>query len=255
MTLRFLFLLLLAGLGGCVLYRPMPNAAPNIHAQGEGEVAASWFLNSRLAASGSYSPVRHVLVHAAGSFIPKSASKPTGTDSSGSWEHQYDVGLGTYWNLGPAVTAGALAGFGRGSSYSKFTVSGFFFLPVRYDYQMQFTKYFGEGYLLYQPSPNASLGAAFRVTQVTFTSLTNFTQPLNLTGMTRLESMVFLRAGLGGMADQPRPFQLQLALGFSATQGFNERTNTVRENYYVLEDRGYITLSIAAFPQRLRQSK
>lgn len=60
------FVLLSWGLSGCSVYMPLQPAAPVIREKGEAEVVGGAYLSGRLEASASYSPVKHVVVRAAG---------------------------------------------------------------------------------------------------------------------------------------------------------------------------------------------
>jgi len=242
-----LFLALLVGiaLGGCVVYQPMQGAAPNLHARGESEVTASSYFNNRVELAGSYSPVQHVLVRAAGS------STFAAGDSTAIRSRQYDLGLGTYWELSPGLTAGAIAGYGQAVARARFGTIGVFLPPPRYDYAVRYHKVFGEAYVLFQASPTVSFGASYRLTQVAFRSLTNQGQPVDLTGMLRHEPMFFFRAGAGPDTGT-FPLQLQLAFGASVANGYNNRApNYSQETYYLLQPRYYTTLSFTVFPHQV----
>lgn len=251
-SLAFLCLGLLS-LGGCVVYRPMQNAVPDIHAKGESEVRASSYINERLEGSLSYSPASHVLLHAAGSFSPR-PDQPN--DTTATWERQYNVGIGTYWNLSPEATVGIILGYGQGASWARFQVADGPRASTQFDYALHFDKVFGEAYGLFQLSRRSSMGVSCRVTQVNFTSLTNLGQPLDLSGMLRLEPALLMRLGIGGQPDALPPVQLQLAWGTSFITAPDPSAGPIsRVPRYILQQRGYITFGVAVFPHRLLHHK
>lgn len=234
-------------LASCVVYMPMQCAAPQITDKKQAEVTGSSYLNGRVEAAGTYSPLRHLLVRAAYSTL-RSNSKDT-TYYHG---HQYDLGVGTYWHLGDSWLVGAIGGVGQAQSEAAYSTGGFIFgHPTPHQYTAHSNKLFGEVYGTFQASNAFSMGAAYRVTQVNFTTLTDYRIPVELTSMTRSEPMFFVRVRVGSGPVEDRPVHFQLALGMSSTFGYNENDpNTsypdgVRD---LKQGRGYTTLGITVFP-------
>lgn len=242
----------LLNMGGCVVYRPMQNAVPDIRAKGESEIRVGTYINDRFEGSASYSPVSHVLLHVAGSFIPR-PDQPN--DSTAAWEQQYNVGIGAYWNLSSEVTAGLMVGYGQGTSWARFKETKMLTVVTPFDYALHFDKVFGEAYGLFQTSRRFSMGVSCRMSQVNFTSLTNLGQPVDLSGMLRLEPGFLMRLGLGGQSTAPPPVQLQLAWGTSFSASDQGTGHNVQGQHYILQQRGYMTFGVAILPHRLLHHK
>ena len=245
-------LVLLAGsatcwLTGCVVYMPMQCAAPQINDRNQAEITGSSYLNGRVEVAGTYSPVRHLLVRAAYSNLggnPKDSSYYRG--------RQYDVGMGTYWQVGPRWLVGGLAGYGQARSEAGFAERGFLFgsgRNERHDFDVRFNKVFGEVYAMFQPNDVFSLGAAYRVNQVNFTTFTDRGTPVDLSSMARGEPMIFVRARLGHGPANTRPVQLQLAWGGSGTFGYREGRDepTISSVGRLKQGRGYTTFGVSVF--------
>lgn len=233
-------------LPSCVVYMPMQCAAPQITDKQQGEATISTYLNGRADIAATYSPVRHLLVRAA-----YSNRRDDSRDSTFYRGHQYDLGVGTYWRLGDQWLVGGLGGFGQAQSAAAYTKPGILFSGTRYEFDTRYNKIFGEVYGLVQTSESFSIGAAYRVTQVNFTHLTNFGVPVDLSRMTRSEPMLFMRVRLGTGPTENRPVQLQAAWGLSDTFGYNPRdTNaTYAPGVYDLKQgRSYTTIGITVFP-------
>ena len=235
-------------LPSCVVYMPMQCAAPQITDKQQGEATISTYLNSRADAAATYSPVRHLLVRAAYSNL-----RDDSRDSTYYRGHQYDLGVGTYWRLGDQWLVGGLVGFGQAQSAAAYS-RGIIFASPRYEFDTRYNKIFGEVYGLVQTSEAFSIGAAYRVTQVNFTHLTNFGAPVDLSRMTRSEPMLFVRVRFGTGPTENRPVQLQAAWGTSATFGYDERNNQTVYAFGVNElkqGRGYTTIGVTIFPHCL----
>lgn len=250
-------LLLFLGLGfsqllaSCVVYMPMQCAAPQINDRQQGEITGSSYLNGRVEIAGTYSPVRHLLVRATYSNLSDSPK-----DSIFYRGRQYDLGLGTYWQLTPRFLVGGLGGFGQARSEAAYSNGGFFSQPVRYRFDANYNKTFGEVYGIFQANRIFSCGAAYRVTQVNFTSLTDQQMPVDLRSMTRSEPMTFFRARLGRGPVEDRPIQLQVAVGLSTSFGYNENDPDVPRGpvYELKQGRGYTTIGVTIFPHCLFRS-
>ncbi|GAB3578914.1 hypothetical protein GCM10027345_18320 [Hymenobacter daeguensis] len=228
---------------------PMQCAAPQITDKQQGEITGSTYFNGRVEIAGTYSPVRHLLVRASYSTLGNDSK-----DSTYYRGHQYDVGLGTYWRVGDQWLVGGLAGVGQAHSAAAFNRPGIIFPSTHYEYDARYNKVFGELYGTYQASRAVSFGAAYRVTQVSFTSLTNQAVPIDLSQMTRSEPMFYFRVRLGDGPTESRPVQLQAAWGTSATFGYdaNDPGTTYSSGVRDLkQSRGYTTLGITLFPHCL----
>lgn len=252
LLLALLLLNLLQLLSGCVVYMPTQCAAPQITGPRQAEISASSYLNGRYELAGTYSPVPHLLVRA--STSSRSGARDR-TDSSYYRGHHYDVALGTYWKLGSQWLLGGLGGFGQARNEAAYSTSGFLFgHPIRHEFDARYNKLFGEVYGIFQAGDVVSFGAAYRVTQVYFTNLTDLNTPVDLSSMTRSEPMLFLRTRLGSGPFEDRPIQLQAAWGTSAAFGYDEKSNQaiyppgVRD---LKQGRGYTTVGITIFPYGL----
>lgn len=240
-------------LTSCVVYQPTQCAAPQITGPRQGEITASSYLNGRYELSGTYSPLPHLLVRASTGSL-RSDSRDT-RDSAYYRGHHYDFGLGTYWRLGSQLVVGGLGGVGQARNEAAYSLGGFILgYPTHYEFDARYNKLFGELYGIFQAGDFISLGAAYRVTQVNFTTLTDHGIPLELSSMTRSEPMLFLRVRIGDGPFEDRPLQLQAAWGTSATFGYDERNNQTMYSAGVRElqqGRGYTTVGITLFPHCL----
>jgi hypothetical protein len=238
-------------LPSCVVYMPMQCAAPQITDKKQGEVTASSYLNGRYDLAASYSPVRHLLVRAAYSNLRDNTK-----DSTYYRGHQYEFGVGSYWQPGSRWLVGGLGGFGQAQGAAAYTRTGFLFgYPTRYEFDTRYNKWFGEAYGVFQATRVVSFGAAYRVTQVNFTRLTNLGGPVDLSRMTRSEPMLFLRVRLGNGPLEDRPVQLQAAWGASATFGYPPPKGSSVVYGPGISDlkqgRSYSTIGITIFPHCL----
>jgi hypothetical protein len=229
----------------------MQCAAPQITDKKQGEITASTYLNGRFDIAGTYSPVKHLLVRASYSTLNNN-SEPT--DSTYYRGHQYDLGVGTYWRAGSRWLLGGLGGFGQAHSEAAFSRSGIIYPATKYAYDTHYNKLFGEAYATFQATEAVSFGAAYRVTQVNFKSLTDYNTPVDLSHMTRSEPMIYFRVRLGDGPTENRPVQLQASWGTSATFGYDVDD---RNTYYpagvrdLKQSRSYTTIGITLFPHCL----
>ena len=238
-------------LGGCAVYMPIQCAAPQITDKKQAEVTGSSYLNGRYEMAAAYSPVRHLLLRAAYSSLPRGSN-----DSSYYRGHQYELGVGTYWPLGTRWLVGGVGGFGQAHSAARYFNDGqVLYLgqnSTRHVFDAHYNKLFGEAYGIFQASETVSFGAAYRITQVNFTSLTDVGLPLALSDMSRSEPMMFFRTRVGNGPTDTRPVQLQLTGGPSSTFGYNSATARYSSaDYQLQKPRGYLTLGISVFPHCL----
>ena len=252
---KLLFFSLAGGLaqlfGGCAVYMPIQGAAPQITDQKQAELTASSYLNGRFEVAGAYSPVRHLLVRAAYS---KLSDKTTAQDSTLYRGNQYELGAGAYFPLGPNWLVGGLGGFGQAHSEAVYWAGGSllgFGRPVRYEYNARYNKVFGEFYGIFQASNAISLGAAYRITQVNFTVLTDAGRPVDFAEMARSEPVVFMRVRLGSGPAATRPAHVQLAWGGSATFGYDPKVAPLSSSGQLRQTRNYLTLGVSLFPHCL----
>ncbi|RZL14611.1 MAG: hypothetical protein EOO62_04965 [Hymenobacter sp.] len=246
----------LLALSSCAVYVPMQAAAPEIRAKGELEATGSWSLTNRLDFGATYSPVPHLLVRAAASF--KGSVPPQPDSASYAKNNQYELALGTYWPLGPHWLVGGLAGFGWAHAQARYVDDGATLLtfrePIRHQLEGNYSKYTGEVYATYQPSPLVSFGLAYRVVQLRLTDVTDLGVPVAKGPILRQEPMLFfhLRPDFA-----QRSLQFQLALGVSNTFGYNPRTindeNDPARQFKL--GRSYTSVGVAIYPQLLRQKK
>ena len=251
---KSLLILLGAGLPqlltGCAVYMPMQCAAPQITDKHQAELTGNTYLNGRYEVAGTYSPGRHLLVRAAYGAL----SNPD--DSLYYRGKQYELGAGTYWPLGSQWLLGGLAGFGQAQSAARYRGSGGIISigppPSQHVFEARYNKMFGEVYGIFQASETVSFGAAYRVTQVYFTSLTDVGIPINISQMTRGEPMFFFRTRLGIGPTDTRPVQLQLTTGTLSAFGLPAPDAIPSSAEYQLQKpRGYLTLGISVFPHCL----
>ena len=254
MNQRLLFpltLLLSQLLAGCAVYMPIQCAAPQITGQHQSEITGSTYLNGRYELARAYSPVRHLLVRAAYSNLPAR------TDSTYYRGRQYELAAGTYWPLGAQWLIGGLGGFGQAQSEARYQGSGGLINigpvpPVQHVFDAHYNKLFGEVYGTLQASETISIGAAYRVTRVNFTSLTDAGAAVDLSRMVRSEPMLFFRVRLGSGPTETRPIQLQAAWGTSTSLGYDPSLAAPSSaDYQLQQPRGYTTISISLFPHCL----
>lgn len=245
-------------LSGCSVYTPMLGAAPEIRGKGELEATAGWSLTNRFDVGATYSPVRHVLVRAAASTKGGDRSAAAGDSSNYSQNNQYELAVGTYWPLGAHWLVGGLAGFGQAHSQARYAYDGSTLLsfrePARHQFDAIYSKYFGEAYATWQPTPTLSLGLAYRVVQVRLTDVTDFGAPVQAAPILRFEPMLFCRVRPWFTNDL---LQVQFAAGGSGTFGYNERTAadyTDPARQFKLS-RSYVSVGLAFYPHLLWQKK
>lgn len=235
-------------LSGCAVYMPIQCAAPQVTDKHQAELTGSTYLNGRLEGAATYSPVRHLLVRAAYSSLPGNANDST----TYYYGRQYELGVGGYSALGPQWLVGGLGGFGQARSAARYANDGqiiFFGQSIQHAFDAHCNKLFGEAYGIFQATRTISFGAAYRVTQVHFTTLTDVGFPLNLHDMTRSEPMIFFRTRLGSGPTEDRPIQLQLTWGTSSSFGY--KPSTADADYALKKPRDYLTLSVSFFPHCL----
>ena len=247
---------LLALLSGCAVYVPMQAAAPEIRAKGQLEVAANWSLTNQMDVAATYSPLPHLLVRAAASSKGSGGANPD--SSSYAKSNQYELGVGTYWPLGPHWVVGGLAGFGKAHARARYTEDGETFLRfgprIPHDFDARYAKYAGEAYLTWQPTTQLSLGLAYRLVQLRLTDVTDLGQPVTAGPILRAEPMFYFRLRPGA---RPELLQFQLALGGSRALGYNQnnvldRTDPARQ---FKVGRSYVALGVAFFPHVLWQKR
>ncbi|TGE07782.1 hypothetical protein [Hymenobacter fodinae] len=236
------FVLLSWLLASCSVYAPLQPGAPVIRQKGEAEVVASAYLNGRLEASASYSPVEHVIVRAAGGL------RAGGGDSTYFRNRQMELGLGTYRYLNEQWLVGGLIGYGFGRSNRRFSRDGFETLwldsVVTYEYAARYHKLFADAYVA-NDAGRVTYGGAFRLSQVRFTSLTDKGLPLPLQRMTRAEPMLFMRfSGRNSF----RWLQLQLASSLSWSPDERKHSSSDIRVRDTKEARLFTSFGLVAYP-------
>ena len=235
-------------LTSCSVYAPLQPSAPMLHDKGQAEVTGSVYLSSRLEGSVAYSPARHVLVRAAGGLQPDKR-KDTYFRIQ-----QVEVGAGTYRALSERWLVGGLGGYGRGQSSRRFTRTDEqrFALDTitTYAYAARFHKIFGEAFVAYEDD-GFTMGLAYRLSQVRFSSLTNNGQPLKLQRMTRSEPMFFMRFG-----DRQGVFewaQLQLGISTSWSPDYGRGVRLEQQLADIKEARLFTSIGLVVYPHKFRK--
>lgn len=238
-------------LGSCTVYAPMQCAAPNIRSQGEVEVAATLNANFRAEGAVTYSPVKHVLVRAAGGFR-NGFPDDNNTDTTFFRVRQYEVAAGGYWCPQPRLTVGVLGGYGQAHNRRGFVSSrGWFGPDLTIDerwriYDARYYTIFGEGFATFQGRILGG-GGALRITDVQFDELTNRDIPVGLGSMLRVEPMGFFR--INPTAKAGNFLQMQVASGFSWTADNGRRGDVHIEN--VREPNFRVAVSLLFYPHQL----
>jgi len=250
-TLRYLILFLLASTTSCSVYAPLQPGAPTLRDKGQAEVAGSVYLSGRYEGAVAYSPVRHVLVRAAGGFRPDNSANTYFRT------RQLEVGAGTYWPLGQRWLVGGMGGYGWGRGSRNFNrtsrlTSSIADTAITYDYAARFGKVFGEAFVAYEDGP-VTFGLAYRLSQVRFSTLTNNGLPVDLRRMTRNEPMLFMRVGSKqGVLQWAR---LQVAFSTSSSTDAGRRNV---EYYQQLEDvkeaRIFTTIGLVVYPHLFKRA-
>jgi hypothetical protein len=244
-------------LGGCSVYVPMQGAAPDIKAQGELEVAASYSFTNRYELAATYSPLPHVLVRAATSLKP---SRHTLRDSASYAQvNQYELAVGTYWPLGQHWLVGGLAGFGQAHAEAHYSFDGntilYFGDLIDHRFDAIYGKYSGEAYATWQPSPRVSWGLSYRMVQLRLTDVTDNGLPVVASPILRYEPMFYFRLRPG--SSNQELLQFQAAAGVSGTFGYDQRTTTDRDDparQFKLS-RSYLSVGVAIYPHVLWKKK
>lgn len=246
LPLKIYLLLVVAGsLASCSVYAPLQTSAPLVHDKGEAEVVGSAYLSGRLEGSVAYSPLKHVLVRAAGGFRPSSA------DSTYFRIRQYEVGVGSYRYIREQWLVGGMLGYGQGRSTRRWRDD---FESIWRDsvltnqYKARFHKLFAEAYVA-NDAGWTTFGAACRLSQVRFADLTNRGLPVPLRRMTRLEPMLFMRVG-----GQGRLPWLQGQIATSVSISPDGRTRSPNADIRATkEGRLYTTVGVVIYPHLFRE--
>ena len=247
-SLSILVVVLLTSLTSCSVYAPLQPGAPLLRDKGQAEVAGNVYLSGRLEGSVAYSPAKQVLVRAAGGL------RPDNSDSTYFRIRQVEFGAGTYRALSKRWLVGGLAGYGQGHSSRRFTRNEFeYFGPdssIQVNYRARFHKVFGEAFAAYE-SDWITLGAAYRLPQVRFSSLTDRGLPINLRRMTRSEPMVFMRVG------NPQGIfywgQLQVTLSTSTSPGYRKDPPSQVQIADIKEGRLFTSVGLVIYPHRFKK--
>lgn len=235
-------LILSLGLPGCTLYEPLLPTLPVVRRRGEVAGAATWQVPYSGQVAGSWSPVAHGLVFAAGNLHFYNAKRDSSNDYVRA--RQYEGGVGGYTTLGQVWLSGA-AGAGQGRSYrfGEFKPSGGgLFIPTvpgsgpsagtytpipesRGYYNTRFVQL--TGWWSDPRLPHLEWGASLRTTQVRFTDLT-----------------------LNGRA-QPLPVQHNLQVAFTMQQQWRWLSWQVSAGYTIALDEVTDERAFARAPLRL----
>ncbi|UOQ67003.1 hypothetical protein [Hymenobacter volaticus] len=236
----FVPLLLLLALSSCSVYAPMLPAAPQIRDKGQVEVQGTSFLNGRWEAGATYSPVKHLLVRAAGGI------KTDDRDTTYFRIRQYEVGVGGYYPLGERWLLSGLGGYGQArSSRGYFDVGPFVSPGEDVAFRARYHKLYGEASASYR-APWVTMGIAYRLTRVTFSSLIYDNQPFDLRHMTRMEPMLFWRFG---REDGAVPWlRVQTSIGGSSEGRHKYDPNESYECSLIKDGRGFVAVSVILLP-------
>ncbi|MBD2715887.1 hypothetical protein KBK19_12655 [Microvirga sp. STR05] len=197
---------------------------PMLRGAGQAEVQATWLPASRFDAGTAYSPLRYMVLTAVGSLRPRG-----GYDTTYFYSRQYEVGVGTYLPATDRLLLSGLLGGGHAVGERGFREPDLFFNPTDEVavYRARYYKLFGQLGVAYEWD-RVMLGATYRLTNVTFTTLTYNGQPLPIQQMLRGEPMLFLRSN-DRKSQRPGWAQLQMTLGVSAglsqqvsSRGYND---------------------------------
>lgn len=242
LILRYSCFLLLSvfTLSSCSVYAPMLPAAPQIRDKGQVEVQGTTFLNGRWEAGATYSPVKYLLVRAAGGI------KIDDRDTTYFRIRQYEVGVGGYYPLGNRWLLSGLGGYGQArSSRGYFDVGPFIAVGEDVALKARYHKLYGEASASYR-APWVTMGITYRLTRVTFSSLTYDSQPLDLHHMTRMEPMLFCRFG---REDGVLPWlRMQASVGGSNEGRRKYDPNESYERSLIKKGRGFVALSVIVLP-------
>jgi len=240
------FLLSLAS--SCSVYAPLQAGAPMLRDKGQAEIVGSAYLSGRLEGSAAYSPVRHLLVRAAGGL-----RSDKGSDTYFRLR-QLEVGAGTYWPLGQRWLVGGLVGYGFGQGTRGFTRTPYLLgrdTAETYRYATRFGKPFGDVFVAYEDGP-VTMGIAYRLSQVRFSTLTNNGLPIDLRRMTRNEPMLFMR--FGSKQGVLQWAQLQVALSASWSDDLKRNSAPVGPLLNdVKEGRLFTSIGIVVYPHRFKK--
>ena len=203
--------LLILSAGSCTVYTPMQPSLPGIRSAGQVELRASVQPTLRAEAAAAYSPANHVLLVGAGGWRPRLPA----LDKSPFQVLQGEVGMGTYWLLGPRWTLSGLGGYGWGQSERQ-VGNGAIIFNSSTDYSSRYRTTFGQVGLVYSYY-RSTLALGYRLTEVRFVELRTREYALPLETQLRHEPFVALRIGLGAEANVNR-WQLELSGALSLAQ-------------------------------------
>jgi hypothetical protein len=179
------------GLTGCTVYTPLQPALPTIRQAGQVELRAAIQPSLRGEASVAYSPIKHVVLTAAGSWRPQLSVYDTSLYKA----RRSEVGIGTYWPLNSVWTLSALGGYGWGRTNLRLSEVGIIW-NFSTNYFARYQTRFGQFSLSRQLYPfTASFG--YRLTRVTFQELRTRDYDLPLDPQWRHEPFLSLRVDLG----------------------------------------------------------
>ncbi|SNC68245.1 hypothetical protein SAMN06265337_2227 [Hymenobacter gelipurpurascens] len=231
-------------MASCSVYAPILPSTPQIRDKGQLEVQGSTFLNGRWEGSATYSPLRHVLVRAAGDW------KNDSQDTSFFRIRQFEVAAGSYWVPSEQWLISGLAGYGRARSARGYYEPHFFSSSGELvDLQSRYHKVFGEVAATYRPESGwIALGAAYRLSRVNFEYLTYNGAPSTLRHMLRSEPMLFVR--FGGPDGPLHWLQVQTSWGITSVPGYSASSVTPEPYEYgrVKESRTFIAISLILLP-------
>ncbi|KAA9332115.1 hypothetical protein F0P96_11545 [Hymenobacter busanensis] len=170
----------------CTVYAPMQPVMPLVESQGQVEVGASVQPTGRLEATAAYSPVQHVVVTGAGTLGLK--VEPNNYLKT----RQAELGLGTYWNLGPRWLLSTTGGVGAAFADRRYQ-----FIGVE-QFSGNYRKVFGQVGLAHHFADASTVGLTYRLARVQFDNIVD--RPLNTVpafSLLRHEASAFYRQEVG----------------------------------------------------------
>jgi len=231
----------------------MQCAAPNIRDRGEVEVAATLNANFRAEGAVTYSPVKHVLVRAAGGFR-NGFPDDTDLDTTFFRVRQFEAAAGGYYCPTERLVLGGLGGYGRAHNQRGFIESNSLLgtpLSSAERWRMYDARYhtlFGELFGVFQGRIVGG-GGALRISGVQFDELTNRGEPVELSSMLRIEPMGFVR--FDPTTKVGHFLQLQVSAGTSWTSDNGPQGDAYAEN--VREGNLKVAATLLLYPHRLWQ--
>lgn len=203
LPLSVVCLLLLAA--SCTVYAPMQPVMPLVSQRGQVEAGASVQVLGRVEATGSYSPIQHVVLTGGLTGSPRLGEEHFLTTA------QYEVGAGFYQPLGQYWLLSGLGGLGHAYCHRGYVDLGVFGPGTYSEYEARYAKYFGQVGVA-RLGPYAEVSFTYRLVKVNFDYLNDSAHgPLPLSEMLRHELAGAIRVKL------TEPWRLTFTAGTSVS--------------------------------------